>query len=98
MERTNHLPFTEDRTLIQLTDKYAIKSDSRQWILCKKIKVYKSYPDGWKPYKFYHSLEFLLNALEDILLRESPYESFNDLSSNLSSIRELLKDKIEVRL
>ncbi len=84
--------------MIAINAKFAIKSDSRQWILCKAIKPSKTQPDGWSPFQFYVSLQALMDALRDIMLRTSEYESFADLSKNLAEINKLLDRKLKVAL
>ena len=77
--------------MIVISDKYAVKSDANQWILCRPIKASESYPDGWKPFKYFTSLRGLTEALRNIMLRESEYKSFADLEVNLRGINKLLE-------
>ena len=82
--------------MIIISDRYAIKSDANQWILCKAIKPTKTQPDGWSPFKFYGSLQSLIGGVRGILLRESDYKSYGDLERNLREINRLLENKFKV--
>ncbi len=84
--------------MIVINDKYAIKSDDRQWILCKAIKPSKTQPDGWSPFQFYTSLQACIDAVQGILLRTSEYKSFADLSKNLAAINRMLDKKLKVSI
>ena len=77
--------------MIAINDKYAVKSDASQWILCRAVRASDSYPDGWKPSKYFMSLRGLTEALRNIMLRESEYKSFADLEVNLRGINKLLE-------
>ena len=81
--------------MIVINDKYAVKSDTNQWILCRAIKPSKSQPDGWSGFKFYGSLQALISHLRGILLRESDYQSFADLERNTREITRLLDKKLK---
>ena len=80
--------------MIVINDRYAIKSDERQWILCKTVKVSKRNPDGWDGFKYYTSLAALCESLRRILMRTSDYKSFADLTKNLVGINKLLEKKL----
>ena len=81
--------------MIVINDSYAIRSDENQWILCARIKPSKSYPDGWKPRKFFGSLGGLRRALHGILLRTSDYSSLTDLERNADEISRLIDERLE---
>ena len=81
--------------MIVINDNYAIRSDESQWILCARIKPSKSYPDGWKPRKFFGSLGSLRRALHGILLRTSDYSSLTDLERNANEISDLIDRRLE---
>jgi hypothetical protein len=81
--------------MIVIDKKWAIKSDENQWILCARIKVSKSYPDGWRHRKFFGSLGGLRRALHGILLRTSDYSSLADLERNSDEISNLIDRRLE---
>ena len=81
--------------MIVINDSYAIRSDENQWILCARIKPSKSYPDGWKPRKFFGSLGSLRRALHGILLRTSDYSSLEDLERNADDISVMINARLE---
>jgi hypothetical protein len=81
--------------VIILNDKYALRSDESQWILCVCAKPSKSYPDGWRPRKFFTSLGSLRSALHGILLRTSDYSSLEDLERNANEISDLIDRRLE---
>jgi hypothetical protein len=81
--------------MIVINDKYAIRSDENQWILCTSVKPSKSYPDGWKPRKFFGSLGGLRRALHGILLRTSEHSSLTDLERNSDEISELIDRRLD---
>lgn len=81
--------------MIVINDKYAIKSDINQWMICRKIKETEKNPKGWEPFKYYHSLESLSHALSGILLRTSDYESFAELSARAGEISAMLDKKLK---
>ena len=80
--------------MIVINDNYAIRSDENQWILCVRIKPSKSYPDGWKPRKFFSSLGGLRRALHGILLRTSDYSSLEDLERNADETGKLIDKRL----
>ena len=84
--------------MIVINDKYAIKSDQNQWILCKPAKVTAKSPSGWEGFKYYVSLPALCDALQGIMLRTSDYKSFTDLTVNLAEINKLLDKKLKVSI
>jgi len=81
--------------MIVINDKYAIRSDENQWILCCAVKPSKTYPTGWTPRKFYTSLGGLRRALHGILLRTSDYSSLADLERNADEISRLIDERLE---
>jgi len=81
--------------MIIINDKYTIKSDKDQWMLCKPCKATKSNPTGWKAFKFYASQGDLAASLAQILLRTSDYDSFAQLSTNAKNISEMLDYKLK---
>ena len=81
--------------VIVINDKWAIRSDENQSILCCAVKPSKSYPDGWKPRKFFGSLGGLRRALHCILLRTSDYSSLPDLERNADEISDLIDRRLE---
>jgi hypothetical protein len=81
--------------MIVITDEFAIRSDETQWILCACVKPSKSYPDGWRPRKFFGSLGTLRSALHGILLRTSDYSSLEDLERNADQISNLIDGRLE---
>jgi hypothetical protein len=81
--------------VIVINDQYAIRSDESQWILCARVKPSKSYPDGWKPRKFFGSLGGLRRALHGILLRISEYSSLEDLERNADQVSNLIDRRLE---
>ena len=81
--------------MIVINDKYAIKSDENQWILCCAVKPSKTYPTGWTPRKYYTSLGGLRRALHGILLRTSDYSSLADLERNSDEISDLIDRRLE---
>jgi len=81
--------------MIVINDKYAVKSDVNQWILCKKVKPQKKNPEGWEQFKYYSSLQALVDGLSGILLRTSEYESFSELSARAGEISALLDKKLK---
>ena len=81
--------------MIVINDQYAIRSDETQWILCNAVKRSKSYPDGWRPRKFFGSLGSLRSALHGILLRTSDYSSLEDLERNANEISDLIDRRLE---
>ena len=83
--------------MIVLNDRYAIKSDENQWILCKwagEPKTSKS-GDGWKPIKFHSSLTQLVQGTCTLLLRKSQYTSFDELLANQRAINAMIDDKLK---
>jgi hypothetical protein len=81
--------------MIVINEQYAIRSDDSQWILCARAKASKSYPDGWRPRKFFSSLGSLRSALHGILLRISDYSSLEDLERNADEISDLIDSRLE---
>jgi hypothetical protein len=81
--------------MIIVNDKYAIRSDENQWILCCAVTPSKTYPTGWTPRKFYGSLGGLRKALHGILLRTSDYSSLADLERNADQISDLIDRRLE---
>jgi hypothetical protein len=83
--------------MIKLNDKYAIKSDENQWILCEwKGKPKKGgCGDGWRQIKFYSSIKQLVEGTATLLLRKSQYSSFQELLSNQRAIVEMVEDKLK---
>ena len=81
--------------MIAINDRYAIRSDESQWILCTSVKPSKSYPDGWKPRKFFGSLGGLRRALHGILLRTSDYSSLEGLERNADDISAMINARLE---
>ena len=84
--------------MIEVTSKYGIRSDARTWILCKRGKATEKNPEGWVAIKYFVSLQALYDALRDILLRTSEYESFADLRKNLRAINVILDKALKVHL
>jgi len=83
--------------MIKLNDKYAIKSDENQWILCKwagEPKNSKS-GDGWKPVKFYSSVSQLVQGTCTLLLRKSQYAAFDELLANQAEINAMIEKKLK---
>ena len=84
-------------SIIILNDKYAIKSDEYQWILC----AWKGKPkkggcgDGWRQIKFYSTIEQLLEGVATLLLRKSQYSSLEELLSNQRRIVAMINDKLK---
>ena len=81
--------------MIVINDQYAIRSDQNQWTLCVCVKLSKSYPDGWRPRKFFSSLGSLRSALHGILLRTSEYSSLVDLERNADEISRLIDERLK---
>ena len=81
--------------MIVINNQYAIRSDQNQWSLCVCVKPSKSYPDGWRPRKFFSSLGSLRSALHGILLRTSEYSSLVDLERNANQISDLIDRRLE---
>lgn len=79
--------------MIIINDQYAISSDKYQWKLMKKIKPNKTFPDGWKSFKYYTSLENAVIGLGNLLLQDSTYTTFDELKSNADGIAQLLNIK-----
>jgi len=76
--------------LIEIDDKYAIKGDRRQYMLCEKVKPTKKQADGWKPFQYYHSLENLIQNFAEMRLRESDAEGVAEvLAENKRILRTL---------
>ena len=83
--------------MIKLNDKYAIKSDAHQWILCKwggKPKK-EGHGDGWEPIKYYASIRQLVKGTSTLFLRKSQYTSFRELLGNQREINALIDDKLK---
>jgi len=80
--------------MMVITDKWAIRSDENQWILCCAVKPSKTYPTGWTPRKFYGSLGSLRKALHGILLRTSDYSSLADLDRNADDISAMINQRL----
>ena len=80
--------------MIIINDKYAISSDSNQWVLSRNKAPNQQAPI-WRGFKYYGSLPPLISALHDILLRESDYSSFADLKQNARGITHLLDHKLK---
>jgi hypothetical protein len=81
--------------MIIVNDKYAIRSDEIQWILCCAVTPSKTYPTGCTPRKFYGSLGGLRKALHGILLRTSDYSSLSDLEHNAHEISAMINARLE---
>ena len=81
--------------MIVINDKYAIKSDENQWMLCVRRSPSKSNPSEWTPKKFYTRLPALAAALHGILLRSSEYSSLNDLEHNAHEISAMINARLE---
>jgi hypothetical protein len=81
--------------MIIINDKYAIKSDENQWMLCVRRSPSKSNPSEWAPKKFYTRLPALAAALHGILLRISDYSSLTDLERNANEISDLIDRRLE---
>jgi hypothetical protein len=81
--------------VIVINDQYAIRSDESQWTLCTSVKPSKSYPDGWRPRKFFGSLGSLRSALHGILLRTSDYSSLTDLERNADQISNRIDKRLD---
>ena len=56
---------------IQLDDKYAIKADKYQYILCEAVKKTDKQRDGWKGFRYYKSLDNCVADAAEIMLRTS---------------------------
>ena len=80
--------------MIRINDKYAIKSDENQWMLCVRRRPSKSNPSEWTPKKFYVRLPALAAALHGILLRTSDYSSLADLERNADEISKMINKKL----
>ena len=87
--------------MIKLNDKYAIKSDENQWMLCVwvgqkiKNKKYDTLSDGWKPVKYYSSITQLVEGTATLLLRKSQYSTFRELLDNQRAINAMIDDKLK---
>jgi hypothetical protein len=81
--------------MIVINEQYAIRSDQNQWTLCVCVKPSKSYPEGWRPRKFFSSLGSLRSALHGILLRTSDYSSLADLERNADQISNLIDKRLD---
>jgi hypothetical protein len=80
---------------IKLTDGLAVSSDAHQWILCKATAATKKSPAGWRPFKYYGSLDQLVQSASGYLLRTSEYDSFEQLSLNAERVGSELRKAIE---
>jgi len=84
--------------MIKLNDKYAIKSDINQWMLCqyrKPVMKAGKMTDGWVPIKFYSSISQLIKGTATLLLRKSQYSSFSELLINQRAINAMIDDKLK---
>jgi hypothetical protein len=81
--------------VIAINDRYAIKSDEYQWMLCVRRSPSKSNPSEWAPKKFYTRLPALAAALHGILLRTSDYSSLSDLEHNAHEISAMINARLE---
>ena len=81
--------------MIIIDEKYAIKSDENQWMLCVRRSPSKSNPSEWAPKKFYARLPALAAALHGILLRTSDYSSLRDLERNADDISAMINARLE---
>ena len=84
--------------MIIINDKFAIDSDSRCWKICKHQGATEKSPEAWSAFKYYPSLQSAYDALREILLRTSEYDSFADLDRNLRQINKLLDKKLKVSI
>ena len=78
---------------IEISDKYAISSDSNQWTLQKKVKPSKSNPEGWVSFNYYSTLDTAAKGLADRMIRESNETSVNGLSRAATDIVNMLREK-----
>lgn len=65
--------------ILPINDKYAITSDTNQWMICRKSM--RKTEDGekeayWQPFKYYSTLPGAVNGLVDYQLRLSDAEGF----------------------
>ena len=81
-------------SVIGINDKWAIRSDENQWMLCVRRSPSKSNPSEWTPKKFHARLPALAAALHGILLRTSEYSSLADLERNADEISKLIGKRL----
>ena len=80
--------------MIKVNEKYAIDSDKDQWVI-KHFNPSKRDPDYWRPIKFYTTLDSAIKSLGDMMIRESDYDSAQQLMSNVRNTVKLLNDTFE---
>ena len=86
--------------LIVINDKYAIKSDKDQWMICEYVRV-KHKPESknincdkivdgycyyWSPFQYYTKLDAAVRQLGNRMVRESDFHSAGTLSAAFGKV------------
>lgn len=83
---------------IQLSENKAIKSDSYQFMLCKKVlkkdKDTGESSEVWSPYRYYPSLQKAMLAIPNQELKESDASSLQECVDLMNEWKQLIQDKI----
>jgi len=74
---------------IQINDHLAIKSDSMQWMICKRSKP----TTEWVSFAYYGSLAAVVKGLGDYMLRTGTADDANELRQLAVDIETLLSQK-----
>ena len=79
---------------IKVSDKYAVASDSLQWMVKKSFKR-KDKETGvvsivWRPILFFSDLSRCVKGLGSLMLRETDTNNYTDLVKAASDISDLL--------
>lgn len=77
----------------KISEKYAIKTDSLNYIFCTKIKPNKLCPDGWRGKWYYSTLKSCYNDLLEELTMTGDKETVRE---NLEEVVKLL-DKLKFK-
>ena len=88
--------------IIPINDKYAIASDTYQWMVCKWRKAGKDpvkYPARWVAEGCYHlELADTITSLGNRMLREGDSTDMGELRLTAASICKLLTSKVGIKI
>ena len=83
--------------IIQITEEYRISSDSNQWMVQKYSGINKkTHEPVWQSISYYSSLDTLVSALSDKLLRESDASTISEALAEIKRIGALFKNLLTV--
>jgi len=78
----------KEYTFLVLSDRFAIKADPYQWMVCKRKG------DRWIPKTFHVTLENALTRVQDDYLRDAKAKSVTELIEVISQHNEHLTDVV----